>query len=77
MSFPCKLCGQYHDTSVCPPLQPRDVPDTPLPSPKEIYEVAGTGTINGLSFGEHEICRRLDRIIELLEPVRAEQEGTE
>jgi hypothetical protein len=59
MGTPCPFCGTQHDTTACPP--PPDL------SPITLYEESGMATINGLTFGEHEICRRLDKIIEVIE----------
>ena len=43
------------------------------PSPAEQYESTNQRDTTGLTFGEHEICWRLDRIIELLSAAREEQ----
>ena len=64
----CQFCGQYHDTTACPAPLP--------PSPVEIYESSGQAVLNGLTFGEHEICRRLDEILELLRaPDKRSEDG--
>jgi len=52
----CTFCGTQHDTSACPPSL----------SPNVIYEQSGKRILSGLTFGEYEICRRLDTIIKLL-----------
>lgn len=63
----CPICRTQHDTTACP--------SPPMPGPKELYETGGQASINGLTFGEHEICRRLDKIIGLLEGIRYPHHG--
>ena len=68
MNYQCAVCGQYHDTTACPPCQiPPGIPALPL------AEQAGNMTINGMTTGEQAIIERLDRLIALVQtrPERA------
>ena len=64
MSYPCSVCGQYHDTTACPSCQ---IPVIPAMSPQQ---QVGSVTFNGISLGEQQIIERLDKLIALVQDRR-------